>query len=122
VFLKVAAVTEAVVTRDGQVRAEGRPESPWHWDRMGLNPWPARDEARLVERYGATTAADILPRIRELEDDFYASNARFIVSDLAEMGDMAVLQRHRADRGLLRPTEDYWLSMRGKRRLNHAST
>ena len=25
VFLKVVAVTEAVVTRDGQVRAEGRP-------------------------------------------------------------------------------------------------
>jgi hypothetical protein len=34
VFVKVVAVTEAVVTRDGQVRAEGRP-----YDRATLGRW-----------------------------------------------------------------------------------
>lgn len=59
------------------------------WTGWGQTTWPARDEARLVERFGAQTAADLLPRIRELEDDFYASDARFTVADLAEMGNVA---------------------------------
>lgn len=62
------------------------------WTGWGQNAWPSRDEARLVERFGASTTADLLPRIRELEDDFYASNARFTVSDLGEMGHVAADQ------------------------------
>ena len=62
------------------------------WTGWGQSASPARDEARLVERFGASIAADLLPRIRELEDDFYASNARFIFSNLAEMGDVAAGQ------------------------------
>lgn len=59
------------------------------WTGWRQTAWPARDEARLVERFGAETAADLFQRIRELEDDFYATDARFTVDDLAEMGDVA---------------------------------
>ena len=61
---------------------------------------PARDEARLVERFGAETAADLLPRIRELEDYFYASDARFTVADLTEMGDVAADHVRKAHPGV----------------------
>lgn len=59
------------------------------WTGWGETPWPARDETRLVERYGAGAAATLLPRIRELEDEFYASDARFIAADLKQMADLA---------------------------------
>jgi hypothetical protein len=59
------------------------------WTGWGDAAWPARDDARLVERFGAEMAVEIAPRIRQLEDDFYASNARFTISDLRHMGDVA---------------------------------
>jgi hypothetical protein len=50
---------------------------------------PARDEQRVVARFGADAAVELMPKIRELEDDFYRSDARFTVEDLKEMGDEA---------------------------------
>jgi hypothetical protein len=38
---------------------------------------------------GADAAAELLPRIRALEDDFYATDARFKAPDLVTMGNMA---------------------------------
>ena len=62
------------------------------WTGWGSSPWPVRDEARIVERFGAETARSLLPRIRELEDEFYSSDARIVVEDLAEMGRVAAKQ------------------------------
>ena|SRR5215469_18108742 len=62
------------------------------WTGWGDTSWPARDNARLVHRFGSQLAADLVPRIRQLEDDFYASDARFTVADLAEMGMVAASQ------------------------------
>lgn len=62
------------------------------WTGWGQASRPTRDKARLVEQFGAETAADLMPRIRELEDDFYASDARFTVGDLKAMGNIAADQ------------------------------
>jgi hypothetical protein len=59
------------------------------WTGWRDTSWPSRDEARLVGEFGPEGAADLIPRIRQLEDEFYASDARFVVSDLKEMGDAA---------------------------------
>jgi hypothetical protein len=66
------------------------------WTGWGQTSWPIRDEARLVDQFGSDIAADLLPRIRELEDDFYASDARFTVSDLKVMGEVAADQFRKA--------------------------
>lgn len=49
-----------------------------------------------MRRYGAEGAAELLPRIRELKDDFYVSDARFTVADLRQMGDVAAEQFRKA--------------------------
>jgi hypothetical protein len=56
------------------------------WTGWGLTAWPQRDEQRLASQLGADAAAELLPQLRRLEDDFYASNARYIAPDLAAMG------------------------------------
>lgn len=62
------------------------------WSGWGQTSRPARDETRLVEKYGSDVAADLLPRIRHLEDAFYTSDASFTVADIKEMGDVAADQ------------------------------
>jgi hypothetical protein len=66
------------------------------WTGWGQTAWPARDEARLVQHLGSETAAEIFPCIRELEADFYASDARFTAADLKEMGDKAAVHFRKA--------------------------
>jgi hypothetical protein len=66
------------------------------WTGWGEISRPARDERRLVERFGSETAAKLLPRLRQLEDEFYKSDARFVVADLEKMGDVATEQFRRA--------------------------
>ena len=62
------------------------------WTGWGEASRPARDEARLIEQFGDEQATNLLPLIRELEDEFYASDARFRVEGLKEMGDVAADQ------------------------------
>jgi hypothetical protein len=59
------------------------------WTGWGQTAWPQRDEQRLASFLGADSAAELLPQLRKLEDDFYASNARHTAPDLAAMGRMA---------------------------------
>jgi hypothetical protein len=66
------------------------------WTGWGQAPRPIRDEARLVDQFGSDTAADLMPGLRQLEDEFYASDAQFTVADLKEMGDVAADQFRRA--------------------------
>jgi len=59
------------------------------WTGYGSTSSPKREEYRLVERFGAEMAADLLPKLRALEDDFYASDARLTAPDLVNMGTVA---------------------------------
>jgi hypothetical protein len=59
------------------------------WTGWGQGMAPNRDDARLAEQLGNQTAAEVLPLIKSLEDDFYSSNARIIASDLQEMEKLA---------------------------------
>jgi hypothetical protein len=59
------------------------------WTGWGKEARPRREESRLVDHYGDERARDLFPILRRLEDEFYESDARFTVADLAEMGDNA---------------------------------
>lgn len=59
------------------------------WTGWGVSAWPARDKARVVEAFGEELAIDLMPAIREAEEEFYESDARRVVEDLAEMGETA---------------------------------
>jgi hypothetical protein len=60
------------------------------WTGYGQASGPARDEQLLVDQVGTDAATEMLPRIRALVDDFYASNARFKAPDLPSAGCRAV--------------------------------
>jgi hypothetical protein len=62
------------------------------WTGWGRAAWPLRDESVLVDHFGAEAAAELMPLVRELEDDFYSSEARHQAGDLREMGKMATTQ------------------------------
>ena len=62
------------------------------WTGHGSCSHPARDEARLVEAFGDGVAADLLPEITRIHDDFCESDARLVAGDLAEMHDLAVAE------------------------------
>lgn len=59
------------------------------WSGWGRAAWPRRDESLLVDRFGADLAADLLSALRQLEDDFYSSDARHLASDLTEIAELA---------------------------------
>ncbi len=59
------------------------------WTGWGETSWPVREQGRLTLRFGREAAVRLLPRIRELEDEFYASDAPFTISDLHQMGEAA---------------------------------
>jgi hypothetical protein len=56
------------------------------WTGFGETSRPSRDDARVVALFGDELADAVLPKVRSLEDDFYASDARHVAPDLAEMG------------------------------------
>jgi hypothetical protein len=62
------------------------------WTGRGRTSWPARDEQLVVEEFGTERAAELMPLIRQLVDDFYTSDAVHTVADLKEMGDKAAAQ------------------------------
>jgi len=62
------------------------------WTGKGSLKYPARSEARLAERLGQDAVAKLLPTIRKLEADFYASDARYAAADISEMGKLASAQ------------------------------
>lgn len=50
---------------------------------------PSRDDGRLMQRLGSTDAGALLPVVKQLEEDFYASDARYVACDLEEMARLA---------------------------------
>jgi hypothetical protein len=65
------------------------------WTGWEDTPWPQRDERRLTRQFGSEATADLLPQLRKLEDDFYATDARFVAPDLETMGRIAADQFRR---------------------------
>ena len=55
------------------------------WTGWGWNMMPSRDDARLTNHFGDAVAAELLPVIKSLEDDFYSSDARLVAANLQEM-------------------------------------
>lgn len=56
------------------------------WTGWGDTAWPARDDQRLVDRFGSDARADLLPVVRQLEAEFYESDAHLTARDLVAMG------------------------------------
>jgi hypothetical protein len=59
------------------------------WTGWGDSTWPSRDDERVIKQFGPDAAIDLLPAVHRLEDEFFASDARFFATDLKEMGDLA---------------------------------
>ena len=59
------------------------------WSGKGRTARPDRNEQRLVDEFGPETAAALMPHVRVLVDDFYASDASNTVADLHAMGSRA---------------------------------
>lgn len=68
------------------------------WYRDDVKRHPSRDDARLIETFGAETASCLLPRLRELDRAFFTSDAndtvvgRDPVARILEMGRVAAQQ------------------------------
>lgn len=50
---------------------------------------PIRDERRIVEHFGSELAVELMPVLRDLEDEFYQSDAKWLAHDVVTMGDTA---------------------------------
>jgi hypothetical protein len=55
------------------------------WSGWGRSSWPSRSDDLVVARYGPEVAADLLPNVRLLVDEFYGSDARNTAVELADM-------------------------------------
>lgn len=62
------------------------------WSGWGRSSWPSRNDELVAKCFGRETAATLLPLIRQLEDEFYASDARHTAADLAEMASISSQQ------------------------------
>jgi hypothetical protein len=62
------------------------------WSGWGRSPWPLRDESSVAQRFDPDLAGKLLSKIKELENEFYASEARFVAADLEEMERMSAGQ------------------------------
>lgn len=62
------------------------------WTGWGKSMLPLRDEAAVKGCMGTETASRLLPILNALAEDFYSTNARYVVADIAEMGDMAAAE------------------------------
>jgi len=56
------------------------------WTGWGRTTSPTRNDAVVVEEFGAARGTKLLALLRTLEEDFYTSNARIEAPDLASMG------------------------------------
>lgn len=59
------------------------------WVLGGEQPYPATDDARVIERYGEQTARRLLPALRRLERDCFASDAYARGYDIYEVARLA---------------------------------
>ena len=62
------------------------------WTGKGELAWPQPDDARVIARFGSVSANELLPVLRTLYDEFYASDAHLKAASLPEMYAMASAQ------------------------------
>ena len=62
------------------------------WTGWGYVPWPDDGEKRLEKKFGLTAARALLPKLQELKNEFYSSNAWQVASDLPEMQTMSAAE------------------------------
>ena len=53
------------------------------------------NDERIVERFGAETALDLIPTVKRLADEFYESDAVHRIGDLSEAADDAARRLRR---------------------------
>lgn len=59
------------------------------WTGWGIASYPVRDHESLVATLGPDAVVDLLPRIRQAEEEFYLSDAQLRAPDIQSMGEMA---------------------------------
>lgn len=59
------------------------------WTGWKQSMMPNRSDKRVVDHFGEEVAAKLLPLIKSLEDDFYASDAQLVAANLQEMEELA---------------------------------
>jgi hypothetical protein len=62
------------------------------WSGWGNSSRPSRNAESVAACFGEETAATLLPLIRQVEDEFYASDARHVAADLAAMATISSRQ------------------------------
>lgn len=62
------------------------------WTGWGHCTFPRRDNAAVVSALDAVEAGRQIPVLKDLEQEFYSTNARLVAADLSEMGEIAVAQ------------------------------
>ena len=62
------------------------------WTGRDQFDWPRRDDARVVAEFGEERAAELLPALHALEEEFYESDACHRIADLSEMGKAAAAE------------------------------
>ncbi len=55
------------------------------WSGWGSASFPLRNEKPVVDRFGEHQAAELMPMLRLMVEEFYASDARYTAADLKEM-------------------------------------
>lgn len=56
------------------------------WAGREISPMPSRDESRVLQKFGHGIGTELVAQIKQLEDDFYASDAHLTAASLQEMG------------------------------------
>ena len=59
------------------------------WIKGSDRPFPSTDHAQVEARYGAATAVRLLPVLRQLEADCFASDAAHRGADIADVAALA---------------------------------
>lgn len=59
------------------------------WTGWGISQSPRRNDALVAAHFGKDLAAQLLPMVKSLADDYYSSDARFLAADMQEMEMMA---------------------------------
>lgn len=60
------------------------------WTGWGREIRPTRNVSALTNHFGAEVASELLPVIKFIADEFYATDAKYVAADLEEMERMAV--------------------------------
>jgi hypothetical protein len=74
---------------DDRIDASKLSEALIIWIHHGRVAWHQPDQRSLAEQIGSDAAGELLPRVRELRDEFYASDAYLRAPDLVTMAQLA---------------------------------